>query len=776
MSTKLYYNKFKNEWLNALPLGNGKIAAMLYGNPDTEQIQINEESLWSGSPLLEKYETSPEIMNEIRELLFNEEYEKAREMCDKYFLAKPARVRFYQTFGDIFIDFSDKTEAVSYKKELELSTAVASVSYKKGETQYLSECFVSEKYNVLCYHIKTKNGEKFSFDLKYKRENNNEKFDSQKIELKSEKNKIFLKGQIIDEDFSDAPIADDYGIGGENLKFAAEIAVKTDGEAAAQDEIIKVENATEAFIFGAFETEYDVNTFDFDRTKSCPKIVDALIEKALSADFSEIKDAHIKDHGEKFERVSLELSGENFDNIPTDERLEAIKNGKNDFDFYTLYFNFGRYLLLASSGGNAVLPANLQGKWCHEFYPPWGSDYHTNINLQMNYWPAYSANLSETAKPLIHFMEMLAKFGEKTAREMYHTDGWVIHHTTDIYGKTGVHDYSGCGFFPMAGPWMCMNLWEEYEYNNDSEYLKNTLYPIMKGSCEFLKGFLIEDKEGNLVTNPSNSPENIFYYTDKNGEKKKTMFTYGATIDFEIIYALFTRTIYAAELLETDAEFVGSLKEILKRIPPLRISKRYGTIQEWIKDYEEAEPNHRHISHLFGLHPSDQINEQNPEIFETAKKTIARRLEHGGGATGWSRAWIINFYSRLLDGENASEHLKQLLIRSTAENLFDMHPPFQIDGNFGGCAGIAEMLLQSHLGEIGNRTVTVLPAIPKAWKSGSFKGLCARGGFVVDAKWENGVVVYLKVHSKFGGKCKIRVNGEIKEFETQAEKSYDIEL
>jgi alpha-L-fucosidase 2 len=370
-------------------------------------------------------------------------------------------------------------------------------------------------------------------------------------------------------------------------------------------------------------------------------------------------------------------------------------------------------------------------------------------------------------------MKKVSQFGEKTAREMYHTDGWVVHHTTDIYGRTGVHDSSQCGFFPLAGPWMCMNLWDHYEYTGDRVYLENTLYPILKGACQFLQGYLIEDRQGRLVTNPSNSPENKFYYIDRNGQKQSSMFTYGATIDFEIIYAVFHRMIYATRLLGRDEAFASELEQILTRIPKLQVGERYGTIREWIEDYEEVEPQHRHISHLFGLHPSDQINESDPAIFEAAKRTIARRLAHGGGQTGWSRAWIVNFYARLLDGENAVEHLRQLLRQSTVDNLFDMHPPFQIDGNFGGSAGVAEMLLQSHLGSFGERVISILPAVPAAWKSGSFKGLCARGNFYVDAAWAEGKLTEVTVHAPAGGVCRVKLTEDMRHFHTEA--AYTVE-
>ena len=776
MSTKLWYNRYSEGWLNALPLGNGKIAAMFYGDPQTEHIQVNEESLYTGHKMEERYNNSPEMMKTIQQLLFDGDYEGAGKLSDIHFLTDPASVRFYQTIGDIYLDFQDKGDVSDYYKELELSTGVAGASYVRGGVKYQSECFISTKYNVLCYRLAVADGAKVSFDLKYERVDNHmskrepeyNAILGQKVSVWNENDSIVLDGQAIDGTHKY------YGEGGESVRFGGIVTAKTDGKVEAHDGILSITDASEVVVYASFETDYDVSAFDFDRSKDYLAVIRQRLAIACAAPYEEIKNTHLFDHGKVFGNVELNVDAPDYSHLPTDQRLKRIQEGAtDDLDFYTLYFQYGRYLLLGSSGGNAVLPANLQGKWADNFMPPWGADYHTNINLQMNYWIANVGNMHHTVKPLIHFMEMNSKFGVKTAREMYHTDGWVIHHTTDIYGRTGVHDSSQCGFFPMGGPWMCMNLWEQYEYTGDEVYLKDTLYPILKGACEFLKGYLVEDKQGRLVTNPSNSPENSYYYYDKNGEKKKTMFTYGATIDFEIIYAVFNRMIYAANKLGRDQEFVTELEAILERIPKLKVGQRYNTIQEWIEDFEEVEPQHRHISHLFGLHPSDQINESEPELFEAAKRTIARRLAYGGGATGWSRAWIINFYARLQDGENAGEHLRMLMVRSTIANLFDMHPPFQIDGNFGGSAGVAEMLLQSHLGTFGQRIISLLPALPSAWKRGSYKGLCARGGFSVDAAWEEGKITSATVRAELGGKCRIKLTDTMQNVKTDA--AYTVE-
>jgi alpha-L-fucosidase 2 len=416
---------------------------------------------------------------------------------------------------------------------------------------------------------------------------------------------------------------------------------------------------------------------------------------------------------------------------------------------------------MSSSRKPGVLPANLQGIWNKDMKAPWNSDFHTNINLQMNYWPAEVCNLTETSEPLVSFMEKLVVPATETARVMYGTGGWVFHHLTDPFGRTGVAD-GVWGITPMNGPWMTFTVYEHFLFTRDTSFLKNIAYPMMKGSAEFVLGYLVESPDGFLVTNPSHSPENSFL-DSKTGEKSQL--TYAATIDIEIINALFDNCIEAATVLATDKEFISKLETAGKRLPPLRINSK-GVIQEWINDYDEPEPGHRHMSHLLGLYPLSQFTPETPELFKAAEATIERRLSFGGGHTGWSRAWIINFYARLQKGEKAYENILGLLRKSTLNNLFDTHPPFQIDGNFGGTSGIAEMLLQSH-----NGIVRLLPALPEAWSNGEVKGLCARGGFVVDIKWSNGKPEMVKVSSAKGGTGTIVFNDKVQKLSLKAGES-----
>ncbi|MBQ8351232.1 MAG: glycoside hydrolase family 95 protein [Clostridia bacterium] len=724
MSTTLWYDRFVDDWNNALPLGNGRIGAMLYGNPTRETIEINEESLWSGRQIKETYHATPEALAKVRDLIFADRLQEAADLIRATFLSNPPRVRFYESFGEIFVDFAEQGDYIDYRKQLELADAMATVSWCKNGNDYRSECFVSEAYDALVYRVESKS-RPFSCRVTMKR-----KQDAYTSTIAE--NTLLLNGRVT---YAAEEI---YGEGGEGMLFGAMLRLQTDGRLTAEKDAIAVKDATYLIVYGAFATNYNVETFDIDESKDYRAALRACIGRLEGVSYEAVKAAHLRDHHKWFSTVDFCLDAPHYEDEPTDLRLQKHRMGeREDMDLYTLYYQFGRYLLIESSGKNATLPANLQGKWCHDFRPPWGSDYHTNINLQMNYWPAETGNCSQTLKPLIHFMKMLSRFGQRTAHELFGARGWTVNHTTDIFGRTGIHDHADCGFFPMGGPWMCLSLWEHYEYTGDETYLKE-IYPILRDSCLFVCDFLVEAKDGTLVTSPSNSPENKRYYQEPDGTRAASMLTYGATIDFEIIDALFTRTIYACRKLEGDGVFAAQLSAVLEKLPPLRVGERYGTICEWIQDYEEQEPGHRHISHLFGLYPGDQISEDTPVLYEAAKRTIARRLANGGGIHGWTLAWIVNFYARLMDGERAGQNLYRLLADSTADNMLDMYPPFQIDGNFGGAAGIAEMLVQSHLGSPDARIIRLLPALPPAWRSGFVRGIRARGGFVLDFSWQNG--------------------------------------
>ncbi|MFF2450713.1 glycoside hydrolase N-terminal domain-containing protein [Neobacillus sp. NPDC058068] len=764
----LWFDRPANEWLEAFPIGNGRLGAMVFGGASVEKLQLNEESLWAGAPVDDNNQKALEFLPEIRKLLLEGKNSEAKALADKYILATPKSVRSYQTLGDLSINLGENNEVENYKRELDMEKGIVKISYSKDGIQYTREIFTSAEDDVLVVRMKSSQPGKINADLSLTRNQ-----DAESISVSD--NEIAIRGQIIDKDQEETK-----GPLGKHMRFESRVlALPVGGEVTSANGKLNIKEADAVTLLLTAATDYDLESMDFDRSKDPGKISQQILDKAVKKyypylpnaakkaqenqsekSYQRLKDKHVNDHSKMFNRVDLNLGKSPNADLPTNKRLEAVKNGAVDPQLIAQYFQFGRYLLMGSSRSPGVLPANLQGIWNQDFNAPWGSDFHTNINLQMNYWPAEVGNLTETIEPLSKFLEALQIPGSVTAKKMYGADGWTVHHLTDVFGRTGVHDGIEWGMFPMGGPWMTLPLWEHYEFNADKQYLKQVAYPLMKGSAEFVLDFLVEDSQGRLVTAPSYSPENSFKLPDSG---RSSQLTYAPTMDIEIIHALFSRVIAASEILGVDKEFKAKVEAALEKLPPLQISKRYGTIQEWIEDYEEVEPGHRHVSHLFALHPGDQITaDKTPELYEAAKRTIERRLSNGGAGTGWSRAWTINFFARFKDGDKAYENVVELLRQSTASNLFDLHPPFQIDGNFGGTAGIAEMLVQSHEGEIGKRTISILPALPYAWSDGSFDGLRARGDFEIGVDWKAWRAKEIKIKSLAGNKAKIsypKING-----------------
>jgi alpha-L-fucosidase 2 len=752
----LWYNAPAKAWTDALPVGNGRLGGMVHGRYDKELIQLNEESVWAGSKINNNNPQSAAHLGEIQQAIFNGEYKNAVALASKYMVGTPPRVRSYRPLGNLFIQYPFGTQATRYRRDLTLATGVSRTEFEVLGNKVVQEVYVSAPSDVLVLTISAE--KPIDADIYLNREQDVNTY-------KSVNGLALFSGQIHDKKDTLA------GPGGEHMRFATAMKLlSTDGTSSTlQSDAasgFQVKGARKLVIVLTGATDYNIEKLDFDAAIDPLAICMKKLNSASTKQEKELRAIHIADHRSFFDRVHFRLGVDQNDEIPTDERLKLVKAGGTDLGLIALYYQYGRYLLMGSSRKPGRLPANLQGIWNNLYEAPWNADFHTNINLQMNYWPAESGNLAETLEPLAHFMQKITGPGSVTAREMYNARGWTLHHLTDAFGRTGVAD-GVWGVSPMAGPWMTFPLYEHYAYGGDISYLRKTAYPVLKGSVEFVLDFLIKSPEGFLVTNPSHSPENAFFVPGTN-KKETSQLSYATTIDTEIIHGLFNYYLKSAQVLHLDSALVGKVKLAQKQLPPFQVAAN-GTLQEWIHDYEETEAGHRHISHMLGLHPLNLISPKNPVLFEAAKKTIVRRLSNGGGQTGWSRAWIINFYARLLEGDKAGENVQVLLQRSTHNNLFDTHPPFQIDGNFGGAAGIAEMLLQSQNGELH-----ILPALPSGWGEGSIKGLRAQGGYTVDISWKMGKLTHLKVTADHSGKYDVRYGGNLKKVDFKKSVARDV--
>lgn len=731
-SAVLWYESSAIDFNSALPVGNGRIGGMVYGRVEEELINLNEESIWSGG---KRYRINPDTkdnLENVRKLLFDGKIKEAEDLAMKTMTGVGPDSRHYLPLGDLHISMKNVGNYEDYKRYLDLRNAICTTEFVVDGVRYVREVFVSYPDDVLVINIKADKPNSINIfsrlDRAYNLYDDNRPYNSNTLILTA-------------------------GSGSaDGIFFSAVLsAASKGGKIYTLGGSLYVDNADEVTLVLGVQTGYRMGDYITGTLND--------VQNALSCEYSELKSRHIEDYQELFNRTSFSLcdNSEGESKSPTDERILRLTNNgfgeadqgsvKYDNKLIELYFNYGRYLMIAASR-RGTLPMNLQGIWNKDMQPAWGSRYCLNINTEMNYWCAESCNLSECHLPLIEHIEKIREDGRKTAREMYNCRGFVCHHNTDIWGDTAPQDiYAPASIWPMGAAWLCLHIFEHYEYTQDLNFLAEK-YDTIKEAAEFFVDFLVEDSNGRLVTCPSVSPENS-YITD---DGVKASLCVGPAIDSQIIKALFNCVIKSAEILGKDKVFADKLKGMIEKLPKIEVGK-YGHIKEWLEDYSDFEAGHRHISQLFALYPSNEITPDKPVLAKAARATLIRRLVHGGGHTGWSRAWIINFWARLQDGQMVFENIQKLLANSTNNNLLASHPPFEIDGNFGGVAGIVEALMQSH-----NGMIYLLPALPREWKCGEINGLRARGGFEVSIKWDENRLTSAEILSLNGNSFKLKTN------------------
>ena len=782
-SLTLWYNEPATNWNDALPIGNGHAGAMIFGGVDNELLQLNENTLYSGEPsvIFKDIKVTPESLDKVVSFLKNGEYGKANEIVAKQWLGRLHQ--YYQPFGDLHIENNKKGDVSGYKRELNISDAIAKTTFTQNGIIYTREIFASHPDNIIVIRLTSDKPAGIDINLSFDgpHPTSSQSAESNRLIYKGKapgyvERRTFEQIESWGDQYKHPELYDNDGnrkfnkrvlygdeIDNKGMLFEAQLepVFTGKGETEITEKGIRIYNTNEVYLVMALATSFN----GYDKSPSTEGIdpsekARAILANALKHDYKTLKKRHTDDYKSLFDRVSINLpSTEEQKSLPTDERIIRFADNA-DPDLAALLYQFGRYLMISGSrpGGQ---PLNLQGMWNKEVTPPWNSGYTQNINSEMNYWPAEVTNLSECHEPLFRLIKELSVTGRETARDMYNRRGWVAHHNTSIWRESLPNDnVPTASFWPMVQGWYSSHLWERYLFTDDVNFLKNEAYPIMRGAAEFYADWLVDDGEGNLVTPAGVSPENTFI----SAKGERAALSMGPTMDMAIIRETFTRTIYAADILGTDAELIAELKEKLPRLLPYRIGSR-GQLQEWMHDFREADPKHRHFSHLYGLHPGDQITHETPELFKAVETSLNLR---GDEATGWSMGWKINSWARLQDGNRAYKIIRNLFNpvgfgttekgeRPTMgggglyKSMLDAHPPFQIDGNFGYTAGVTEMILQSHAGYI-----QLLPALPDVWPQGSISGLKARGNFEIALSWTNGKLHETTIKSLVGNQCRIR--------------------